>query len=297
MSQSKNDTESGSNWTVVESPTEKSLHGVVQTKNGPYIVGAEGDILARTDGSWHLVVDDGPAAANNTLRAVAVTSDRKRLWFAGDSGALGMYDVETGKKYDYSAPKEKTSTWEAITVTGDANSERVWIANGSGEVLSVTTDENGCPQWGEVVKPGSGSTLAALDFGKENCYGVDTNGNAFSEAGDGWKDMGVKNAQVNFFDLCASPDELFIASGDGMLYRYDRKCKNWTPVSVGETALYALDHADDTIVAVAASGHVAERIPEQGWTQVSSPTEEDLSAVALGNPDVAVGAGGTIIER
>lgn len=298
--QAESEVQTTSEWSAAESPTTKSLFGVVQTANGPYAVGTGGNVLTRNDGAWHFAIQDGPATRKNTLTDVAVTDDGKRIWFAGSSGALGAYDVTVGKKYDYSAPMEKTSTWEAIAVTGKRGSEELRVANGSGEVLTVTTDENGCPQWGEVVKPGSGSTVPALDYGGGNFYAVDTSGNAFVEREKGWKDIGVRNAQVNFFDVYATEKTVLIAGGGGRIYRYDSVCKNWTPVSAGEVALHAIagtDGADGTVTTVGAGGHVYERGGKRGWVESETPVEDNLNSVTLGETDVAVGAGGVIVER
>ena len=284
-------------WSVAETPTTKVLHDVAQTADGPYAVGAEGNVLRRGEEGWELQIDAGPATKHNTLTAIDTTDDGKRVWFAGSSGALGMFDIETGRKYDYSAPEERTSTWEAIAVVGEDGTERLRVANGSGEVFPVTIDEDGCPQYGEPVKPGSGSTIPALDFGGETAYAIDTSGNVFAETDGEWVDIGIRNAQVNFFDLYADEDALLIAGGDGRVYRYDRACENWTPVEAGSATLYGIDRADGETVAVGASGRVYRRGSRDGWTDTDSPVEEDLRAVVLGEPDVAVGAGSVVIER
>lgn len=289
--------QTASGWSAVESPTAKTLFGAVQTANGPYAVGTSGNVLARDGDGWHLVVEDGPATRNNTLRDVAVTADGKRIWFAGSSGAFGGYDVDTGKKLDYSAPMGKTSTWEAVAVTGKRGSEELRLANGSGEVLPVTTGDDGCPRWGEVVKPGSGSTIPALTYGGGHFYAVDTSGNAFEETEKGWKDIGVENAQVNFFDVYAGDRTVLIAGGGGRVYRYDRACENWTPISAGEVALHDVESEGDALVAAGANGRVYERTPTKGWRARSTPTENDLWALAVGETDVAVGASGVIVER
>lgn len=294
---SERTTDRADDWSVAETPTSKALRDVVRTADGPYAVGAEGNVLCRDDDGWDLRIESGPATRHNALTAVDATSDGKRVWFAGSSGALGMYDTETGRKHDYSAPEERTSTWEAIAVAGESGDERLRIANGSGEVLTVTMDEDGCPQYGDVVEPGSGSTVPAIDFGGGTVYAVDTNGKVFAETDGEWEDVGIRNAQVDFSDLHATEDTLLVAGGDGLVYRYDRACENWTPVAAGSAMLYGIDRADDETLAVGASGRVYRRGPQDGWTRVESPVEEDLRAVALGETDVAVGAGGVVIER
>lgn len=321
----------GGEWHVVESPTNKSLQGVTTTAAGPFAVGTGGRVLRRSEGAWRLVVETGPATRKNRLTAIDATSDGMRVWFCGSSGALGAYDVDTGMKYDHSAPKGKTSTWEAIAVTGKKDAERVRVANGSGEVLSATIDETGCPQWGTVVKPGSGSTIAALDFGGERCYAVDTSGNVFEESAKkkakngpkegNWADIGIENAQVNFADVFATDSRVLVAGGGGRVYRYDRPCGSWTPIDAGDGALAAIDGDGNRTVVVGAGGRIYQRRPENGWHELDSPVTEDLRAVALGSAsdatesgdtggdgnsndgassggvDVTVGTNGTILER
>lgn len=289
--------EQTSEWSSVEGPTTKALHEVVQTADGPYAVGVGGNILARRDDKWKLQVESGPATKHNTLTALDVTSDGQRIWFAGSSGTLGMYDIETGCKYDYSAPEERTSTWEAIAVTGESGSERLRIANGSGEVLPIAMDDNGCPQYGEVTKPGSGSTISALDFGDSTAYAIDTSGNVFAENDSEWNRIGIQNAQVNFFDLHATEETLLIAAGDGRVYRYDRPCGNWTPVDAGSVALYSICQYKDETLAVGAGGHIYQRNSQNGWTMMSTPLETDLHSISLGEISVVVGAGGVILEK
>ncbi len=284
-------------WSEAGSPTDKTLRGVVQTAKGPYAVGADGNVLTRAGDSWQFVIETGPSTKRNELTAVDATDDGKRVWFAGSSGSLGVYDLRTGRKHDYSAPMGKTSTWEAVAATGPAGDETLRLANGSGEVLPVTVDDAGCPQWGEVVKPGSGSSVTALDYGRGRCYVVDTSGNAFAETDDGWERIGVDDAQVNFYDVAVTDGAVLIAGGDGRAYRYYRPCDNWTPVAAGTGALRGVDSGPGLTLTVAAGGGIFERTRETGWTPVESSVEADLLSVTLGDPPVAVGADGTIVER
>lgn len=292
-------------WRAIDSPTDKTLLGVVETVRGPYAVGEDGVVLARDETGWTTVIGAGPATNRNRLTCVAVTPDRERCWFAGDSGALGMYDTTSGRKYDYTAPMEKTSTWEAIAVAGTPDDERLCVANGSGELLPIGFDDRGCPQYGAVTEPGGGSTITALAADASACYAADTSGGVFATADEEWVQIGIDCAQVNFHGVCAMDGSLLVGGGDGMLYRYDRACGNWTPISVGEAAVHAVatdEHAagnDDGVraVAVGESGAIIERTPDRGWHGVDSPTDADLWGIALGATGVAVGEDGTIIER
>jgi hypothetical protein len=285
-----------SEWTTADAPTEKSLDAVVTTTEGPVAVGAAGNVVARGDGEWTTLVDDGPAARRNALTDAAVSADGERVWFCGSSGALGVYDVTTDTKYDYTAPGEKTSTWEAIAVAGEAGSERLYVANGSGEVLTATVDADCCPTFGDVVKPGSGSTITALAVDAD-AYAVDTSGNVFRHRADEWTTVGIPNAQVNFFDVVATDGRVTVSAGGGLVYRYDADCDNWTPVRAGEGALYAIDADSDRRTVAGAGGNVFEHDGTGGWGASPTPVEAPLYGVTLGSVDVAVGANGVVIER
>ncbi|WP_247730218.1 hypothetical protein [Halovivax limisalsi] len=373
-------------WRTVDGPTSRALHGVVHGQDGAYAVGEGGMVLRRGTDGWRIVFERGPGVAKNTLRDVAATADGCRVWFAGDSGALGYFDVADGRKSDYSAPMEKTSTWEAIAVAGKTGEERVRIANGSGEVLDCTV-EDGCPTWGEVVKPGGGSTINALTVGSGDFYAVDTSGGVYREAerqrglgtasreadrleasaerqrglgtasgererpasregatddgdsstapggdngsaiedgptpseggpsasadaADRWERIGVENAQVNFHDVWATGSTVFVAGGDGIAYRYDPECENWTPLYVGDGSLRAIRTRGAERIAAATGGRLYERDEGVRWDEPDVSTEASLAGLALARSgetveaglattpvDVVVGESGAILER
>jgi len=297
-------------WSEASSPTSKSITSVVQTADGPHAVGSSGNVLALVDGEWRLVVDSGPSASNNPLNDVAITSDGERIWFAGGSGAMGAYDVETGKKYDYTAPDGKTSTWEAIAATGAIDREHVIVANGSGEVLHGVFEENDegayCIQWGDVVKPAGGSTIPGVAFSRgdtDTAYGISTSQAAFetTDYNQTWTKIGVSNANESFYDVLGDDDVVYVSAGGGTIYRYDCGCRGWTPVDVGENALQGLDRLGpaEPVMAAGNGGYVYERTAD-GWQEYDTPVGSDIYDVAYGGdggPDVAVGSGGTILER
>lgn len=297
-------------WSEVSSPTSKSITSVVQTADGPHAVGSSGNVLALADGEWQLVVDSGPSASNNPLNDVAVTSDGKRIWFAGGSGAMGAYDVETGKKHDYTAPDEKTSTWEAIATTGTIDREHVIVANGSGEVLHGVFEQNDqgayCMQWGDVTKPAGGSTIPGVSFSRgdsDTAYGISTSQAAFesTDFNSTWTQIGVSNANESFYDVLGDDETVYVSAGGGTIYRYDCGCRRWTPVDVGENALQGLDRVapDEPVLAAGNGGYVYERT-SNGWQEYDTPVGSDIYDVAYGgdtDPDVAVGSSGTVLER
>lgn len=288
-------------WQIVETSFENDLFEVVSTSRGPFAVGDGGIIAGDRGNGWEIITDDGPNVSQNQLRTLDVTDDGKRLWFAGSSGAIGCYDVETNRKYDYSYPNEMTSTWESIAVSGNTGGEKLLIANGSGEVLPAGVD-GFTINWGVVAKPGSGSTLAGLAASPDGYgYGIDTSGNAFmTTKNNGWKDIGVIESQVKFYDIWAERNgRVYVAAGKGLLYRYDNTYRDWTPIGVAEKgALHAFDMYKNQMVALGDGGLMYQRIDGgDRWEGVHTPTESTLYDLALGDPDIAIGKGGLVLER
>ena len=293
-------------WREVETPFGKTLFGVAQTTQGPYAVGSGGTLVADRGEGWEIIFDDGPNTRNNQLRAMDVTDDGERIWMLGSSGAMACYDVEQRKKFDYSYPNEMTSTWEGITVCGDRGKEKILAANGSGEVLPFVLDGFDV-DWGQLDKPaGKGSNVAALAATPSGVgFAIDTSGNAFkTTAESGWEDIGIVNAQVKFYDVYAGPNQrVYIAAGDGRIYRYDDSYHNWTPIGVTEkTSLQSIDvykgEAGRQMVVLGNDGSIYQRTGPERWEQIPSPTNSALYSLRLGDErDVAVGKNGTVIER
>jgi hypothetical protein len=305
------------------SATSKTLYGVSMTSDGPYAVGKTGDILTRktlsevgvgSSGAWKKVVDAGPHARSSGLRTVAVTDDGKRIWFAGGSGALGAYDVETATKYDYSAPGGKTSTWEAISLTGNRDEETIYVANGSGEILIGTHDSKGCVSWKtngslNVAKPGGGSRTPAIDFredGVSTGHVVDTSSQTYvtNDSGGSWENVGIPDSQVGLYDVISYKtssglERVYVAGGGGKLYRLDCNCQNWTPIQIGSKALRCITRDGTDRLVTGASGNIFENVGD-GWTPKESPIGAMLYEATYGNstyPDVIVGSSGNILER
>jgi hypothetical protein len=293
----RNDRSDG-DWVAADAPTSETLFGVVQTVRGPVAVGTDGLVLGRGPAGWERLVERGPAARSNTLFDADVTDDGERVWFAGSSGALGMYDVVDRRKYDFSAPMEKTSTWESIAVAGSGEEARLLVANGSGEVVGAAFDENGRPRFGDPTEPGGGSTLTAVDVADGVGYACDTSGGVYRLRTDEWERIGIREASVDFRDVLGTDDgRLLVAADDGLVYRYDHDFERWTPLAVGTTGFHAIDDADGRTVVVGDAGAVHQRTEDADWRRVPSPVSDELLGVALGPLDVAVGEDGTVVER
>ncbi len=281
-------------WDAIDTPTDQSLLDVVATRGGAYAVGEGGVVLAR-DGGWEVALDDGPTANANVLRGVDATDDGEAVWFAGDSGVLGRY--ADGRLTDHSAPDDQTSTWEDVAVTGNSGEEQIHLVNGSGELLRGTY-ENGTVSWGDIEKPGSGSSIAAIEFlDTDRGHICDTNQSVYetTDGGETYEKIGIEDANAAFTGVAASDSETLVTADDGSLFRYDGAV--WTRLQPGERALSAVALADETGLAAGDGGAVYERAND-GWESVETPIDADLHGIAIDDAGVAaVGIEGAIIER
>ena len=303
-------------WATVDSPTDEPLYNTVVAGRDSFAVGDDGTVLARRAGGWETVLDHGPTTESNPLWGIDATDDGERVWFCGDSGVLGQYGVSDGRLIDRSAPRDLTDSWEAIAVVGPAGNEDVSLVNGSGEVL-VGHNDAGDLEWTEPTKPGSGSSLSAIEFrDREMGYCCDTSQGVFetTDGGGAWGRIGIDGAGIDFTDLAVTSTEVVVAGGDGSVFRYDDP--GWTKLHGGEATLFAIDlsaraageNGDDLErgLAVGDDGTIRE-LRDNDWTEADSPTDETLCGVSLGSgssgagsdavPNVAVGDDGMILER
>ncbi|WP_323171145.1 hypothetical protein [Natrialba sp. PRR66] len=288
-------------WTPAAVPTDATLYDVGTTATGAVAVGEDGIVLTRDDESWSVALPNGPGETADTLRSLAVTNNGRAVWAAGDSGALGLYDVVADQAVDFSAPKEMTSSWTAVAVAGLAGEERITALNGSGELLHGQRD-GASVEWAEVIEPGTGSSVTDVDITPLSyVYTVDTDGGAFEsrDGGDTWTRIGIDAAAVDF-DAVAAVDSgaVSVAGGDGTVWNYNGV--GWSRASLAETAITALVRNRYDALAIASSGDLFER-DFDGWTtQTTLPAQNDPLAIALGTsraPELVVGESGMVIER
>lgn len=290
-------------WEEVPSPTRSTIYDVVQTQEGPYAVGSNGDVLARRVDGWETVLDEGPTRRDNPLRSCDVTSDGRHLWFCGGSGVVGQYDVLEEDLTDHSAPNGETSTWETVTVIDRAGNDFVGLANGFGEFLSGRKNDRGGMDWGPLVKPGGDSSIEAADFLDDRVGYVCATNSAVYETTDGgstWTTIGIDGGSVALYGIAAvSRDRIYVTAGDGSIFRYNGAV--WTKTDAGGTILYDIEFKSGEGLASGGSGNLFEYRDRQSWSEEDTPTSNALRGVALDvtgkYPDVAVGSSGTIVER
>lgn len=290
-------------WTEAESPTSKKLNDGTNTAQGPFICGAEGNVLARHENGWELVVEYGPQARSRSLTGIDSTDDGKAVWFVGESGVIGEYRVETQTLTNYSAPNGKTSTWEDCAVQGNAGeNERLYFVNGSGELLVGVRQDSGAVQYKEVIKPGGGSTIPQVDFYNRKSGHVCSTSQFVGESVDGgesWEQIGIDFSGTAFYDLASRNGmDVNVAAGSGIIYRYDGF--RWTPhvVDDGRRAIRAVDRDGEAGLAAGDGGTIYERQSAGQWRQFVTDIDTALDGAVWGDTyDVVVGNGGTILER
>jgi len=290
-------TVTSSEWTTVETPTEKTLHDVVQAGSETYAVGGGGLLLRRTSEGWTKVFDGGPTGNGNDLYGADVTDDGTRIWLVGASGAIGEYNVETGTLNDRSAPMDVTNNFNDVSATGEGGEASVYIAGDSGKMYY--SFENGKEGTWEYVTPGSGSNINAVDFfdGRDG-HIVDGNKTVFETAdGETWSKIGLADANVNFYGVDADgPADVWVSGGGGMIFHWNGS--EWIPEDTGDASLRDIDVAtDDSAGLAVGSGGKVYALSDGMWTRQATPTGENLRAVVRGAPSVAVGASGVVLER
>ena len=284
-------------WTAAETPVDGTLHDVRYTATNPHAVGAGGVLIERTAAGWETVFRGGPTGNGNGLYGAAVTDDGERLWFVGNSGAVGEYDVTTGNLIDRSKPTGASNQFNSVAVTGPAGDADVYVVDDSG--LVYYSFENGEEGTWNYLTPGSGSGIPAVEFyGARAGTLIDTNGKVFgTDDGTTWETFGIEDADTTFAGLDAdAPDDVTVVGGGGSLYAYDGV--EWRPDRIAEAGLKDVITSDAGGVAVGGSGTVVQR--EDGvWSVADTPSGQNLRAVAAfdGDRDYAVGASGTVLER
>jgi hypothetical protein len=78
-----------------------------------------------------------------------------------------------------------------------------------------------------------------------------------------------------------------------MVFHYDGS--QWTPADTGDAGLRDIEVEDGDGWTVGGGGKVYAY--DGLWSQSATPSGANLKAVVRGDPDVAVGAGGTIVEN
>ncbi|QLH81954.1 hypothetical protein [Halosimplex pelagicum] len=293
-------------WTAVDSPVPDTYHDVAATSQGPCAVATGGAVVARaTGGTWGVVVEDGPSARGETLRAVDATSDGERVWFVGANGALGWYDLPTGRRVDRSEPRGITDGFGALAVEGERGSEKLLVADGSGHVFPAEVSGRTL-DWGPTTVPSGDTAVTALAAADGVGFAVDSNAAVYRTTGtDGWERIGVEGAGNSLYAVAASPDCLLVGGGNGRVYGGPPDGSAWTPHTLGDFTVRTLaaggsaaddSTADPPSLAAGTGGSLYAR-GGAGWRRERWDGSKTIRGVASGDPTVAVGSNGLILER
>jgi hypothetical protein len=284
-------------WTRVKTSVDNTIYDVAHTTAGAYAVAGGGILLTRQDTSWVKVLNDGPSSNGSDLYGLDVTADSTRLWLVGASGAIGEYDVTTSSLTDRSQPMDVSNNFRGVAVTGESGSARVTIVGASGKVYySASNGETGT--WNEVT-PGSGAGLRAVDFyaGTEG-HLLDGSQTVFATTdGTTFSDIGIANADVGFRGVDADASDDVWVAGDGGTVRHWNG-STWSATDLGDPGLM-----DVEVAGTDQSGYVAGKsgaifaFDGVDWTRQETPTGQNLRAIVQGDPAIAVGASGTVLER
>jgi hypothetical protein len=192
-----------------------------------------------------------------------------------------------------------TNNFNDVSVTGEAGEATVSVASDSGKLYR--SFENGASGTWESVTPGSGSAITAVDFYADRAgHAVDGNQSVFStEDGTTWDKLGIADADVNFYGVDSDgADDVWVAGGGGRVRHWDGS--QWTAVDTGDAGLRDIEvaPAGDAGYTVGGGGKLYA-VEDGRWVRQSTPTGQNLQAVVRAglDVDVAVGAGGTVIER
>lgn len=289
-------------WQTVEPPARNTLYGVTVFASGAVAVGEGGVVFGRPNGEpWQAIIERGPSGKSRNLKTVDATDDGARVWFAGNSGAVGTYDVAAAVKRDFSGIDGIDADWRDIAVSGEANDETVYLATDEGAVLRFRVAERSL-EIGEFVRPPTlASGLAGIEtLADGRLVALSKGGRLFlTPDREQWTTLELQPDE--FTDVGTGADAAYMVRAAGEGYRY----ADGTTVSFpfGQPSLRAVDAAEGRVVAVGTDGGVFRRAPD-GWVTITTDNDRTLRDVSVVPPgrngdarDVAVGAGGAILER
>jgi hypothetical protein len=108
--------------------------------------------------------------------------------------------------------------------------------------------------------------------------------------------LGIEGADYNLYVVGSDrPDDVAVSGGGGSVYTWTGS-ERVVREDTGDADLRDVEVEDTTGLTVGGGGTIFRR-DATGWTQEQTPVGENLRGTILGAPDVAVGAGGTVLEN
>jgi len=142
------------------------------------------------------------------------------------------------------------------------------------------------------------STLHGVAHTATVPHAVGSGGLVIARTSAGWElvlDGGPTGNGNDLYGLDADAfDDVTVSGGNATIQSYDGS--QWTPESLGDTDLVDVETDGDDGYTVGGGGVIFEQSGGV-WEQNTTPVGENMTAVARGDVDLAVGADGTVLER
>ncbi len=110
-----------------------------------------------------------------------------------------------------------------------------------------------------------------------------------------WETLGIEDADCNFYGIDSDAfDDVWVAGGGSV---YQRTGSQWRRATLGDASLRDVEVTGDDVDGLAVGGGGAVFDLTGAWDRERTPTGANLTSVLPGEPSVAVGASGTVIEN
>jgi len=286
-------------WRSATSPKQGRLTGVESNGDAVFASGNRGVLIERESrGNWTTVIDEGPRGNGKNLLDISITDDGERVWYCGQSGALGYYDRSADEIVSHYAPGDYTSGFATIEVTGRSGSEHAFLANNSGTAFQVRADGATTDLTHNTTPSNASRATEIVEYRGEHFMST-VGGDVFSTEGNGaWNQLTV--AQEPIQALAAGDTGVAAITRSGTLYRDVSSAPGVEPrqIELDVRGMEELAVRGKTFVAVGQDGRVAQLDASGGVTYPDpAPGVSLYGADVLGDETiVAVGSSGTILE-
>lgn len=286
-------------WQSTRPPKSAQLTGVESHGTIAFAAGSQGLLTERRGpGDWRALVSEGPTGNGHNLNDAAVTDGGSRLWYCGDSGALGYYDRERSEAVPHSAPDDLSNGFTSVTVAGLAGEEVVHAVDDSGYVVYLTMRGTELTLE-DASMLGDGSELTEVVEDGATRYISDASGKIFrSDDGVNWRSEQLVETTIE--GLAVADTGLAAVTDDGRVFRdidlfgEDGRRRR---ADLGDVSPEDVTAAGESFVVVGDDGYVAH-IDAAGQLQEYTPSEARFYSGELMDDGtiLAAGSDGTIAE-
>ncbi len=286
-------------WQALGGNTGRDLFAVAGNESELWIAGAGGEVRRWDAEAERFVAAEGEESRpESAVRALSVLPDG-RVLAAGDSGDVYRFDPSLTclVEADAGAPPEPCPGWVSPRATGDASSlHAVWAtgqdiwAVGDGGLTVRFQDE-----LRTVLVPSGRDNFLSVTGTESGATWVAGDRLLAGEAGD-WRPV-VRDSVRALYAAHALSDGVLVAGTGGEARAY--RGEQWQSLDVEPNVwLHGLWSDGSTGWLVGARGRAYGLLNETVWTELETPTSQDLLAVtSAGGTAWAVGEGGVILRH